>query len=388
MLLGALADIGLSSDNLYVSLAALPIEEWQIDVSTLIDKGVRGTSLQIQFPGQKQVQLRLSDVAAWLQASSLSVQVQETALAMFRCLVAAEAHVQGNKIEDVLFENVEVVRALIIFVGVALGVEALGITQLYASPLPLTGGYSTTARGVMPIPSPVTLEILRRVAAPWRSCAVDEEELVTPIGAAILATLARFETPPMVIERVGYGFGAKHLPWPHCMRLCLGQLQGSSATVSGEADTDWVMVIESHIDNMGGELLGGLMERLFSAGALDVSYTPIQMKKNRPATLVTIIAAPEDGDALAMLLLRETSTLGVRIQQMQRLKAQRFQQRIETPLGPILVKVKRLGERIISVAPEYEECQRVAKERHMPLAEVYEVARGAARSLIIGDRTK
>src|SRR5581483_11173964 len=193
-------------------------------------------------------------------------------------------------------------RALIIFVGVALGVEALGITQLYVSPLPLTGGYTSTARGVMPIPSPVTLEILRRVAASWRSCAVDEE-LVTPIGAAILATLARFETPPMVIEQVGYGFGAKHLPWPHCVRLCLGQLQSSSATASGEAETDWVVVIESHIDNMSGELLGGLMERLFTAGALDVSYTPIQMKKNRPATLVTVIATPEDGEVLAMLLL-------------------------------------------------------------------------------------
>jgi uncharacterized protein (DUF111 family) len=187
----------------------------------------------------------------------------------------------------------------------------------------------------------------------------------------------------MVIEQVGYGFGIKQLPWPDCLRLCLGQLQGVADTVSAEADTDWVTVIESHIDNMSGELLGGLMERLFAAGALDVSYTPIQMKKNRPATLITIISAPEQGDALAMILLRETSTLGVRIQQMQRLKAQRSQQQIETALGPMLVKVKRLGERVISVSPEYEECQRVAKLHTLPLAEVYEVARDAARSLII-----
>jgi uncharacterized protein (TIGR00299 family) protein len=387
MFLAALLDIGLSSDKLNVPLAYLPVERWQINSGTLTDKGVRGTSLQIHLPRRKLPQRRLSDIIALLQASSLSAQVQENALAMFRCLAAAEAYVQGIKVEDVLFEDTRAIHALIAFVGVALGIEALDIAQLYASTLPLTSGHTKAANGIIPIPSPVTLEILRRVAAPWRPCAVDEE-LVTPIGAAILATLARFEIPPLVIEQIGYGFGEKKLPWPHCMRLCLGQLQSSSATVNAEVDTDWVTVIESHIDNMSGELLGGLMERLFSAGALDVSYTPIQMKKNRPATLVTIIASPEDGDALAMLLLRETSTLGVRIQQMQRLKAQRSQQQVETPLGPMLVKVKRLGERIISVAPEYEECQRVAKEHNMPLAEVYEVARGAARSLIIGDRGK
>jgi uncharacterized protein (TIGR00299 family) protein len=299
---------------------------------------------------------------------------------MFRCLATAEAHVQGIRLEEVQFDGTEFLRMLISFVGVALGIEALGITQLYVSPLPLTGGITETAHGM--IPAPVTLEILRRVAAPWRSCAVNEE-LVTPIGAAILATLARFETPPMVIEQVGYGFGTKQVPWLDCVRLCLGQFQGAADTVSEEADADWVTVIESHIDNMSGELLGGLMERLFGAGALDVSYTPIQMKKNRPATLITIISAPEQGEALAMILLRETSTLGVRIQQMQRLKAQRSQQQIETALGPMLVKVKRLGERVISVSPEYEECQRVAKQHALPLSEVYEVARDAARSLII-----
>ena len=153
-------------------------------------------------------------------------------------------------------------------------------------------------------------------------------------------------------------------------------------------DTDWVTVIESNIDNMSGELLGGLMERLLAAGALDVSYTPIQMKKNRPAIMITIICPPEQGDALAMAMLRETSTLGVRIQHMHRLKAQRAHERIETPLGAMSVKVKRLGTRIISAAPEYEECRRLALERKMPLAAVYEVVQHVIESGIIGGESK
>jgi uncharacterized protein (DUF111 family) len=137
---------------------------------------------------------------------------------------------------------------------------------------------------------------------------------------------------------------------------------------------------------MSGELLGGLMERLFEAGALDVSYTPLHMKKNRPATLVTVICREEDGERLALLLLRETSTLGVRIQPVRRLKARREQQRVETELGPMTVKVKRLGAQIVSVAPEYEECRRIARERAMPLMDVYEVARDAARSMMFNNQ--
>jgi uncharacterized protein (DUF111 family) len=226
------------------------------------------------------------------------------------------------------------------------------------------------------------LELLRRVGAPWKPCAI-EKELVTPIGAAILATLARFETPVMTIERIGYGFGRHRLPWPNCLRLCLGKTLNEITVPDQEVDIDWVAVIESHIDNMSGEILGGLMERLFTAGALDVSYAPIQMKKNRPATLVTILCPPEDGERLALVLLRETSTLGVRIHQVQRRKAQRVQKQITTPFGPMLVKVKLLGSRIVGVTPEYEECQRIAKERDIPLADVYEVARQAIQATLI-----
>jgi hypothetical protein len=156
----------------------------------------------------------------------------------------------------------------------------------------------------------------------------------------------------------------------------------SDLAVPEGAETDWITVIESHIDNMSGELLGGFMERLFSLGALDVSYTPIQMKKNRPATLLTILCSPEIGEQLALCVLQETTTLGVRMQQVRRLKAQRYQTTISTSLGPISVKVKRLGAHIVSAAPEYEDCQRIAREHDLPLMDVYDTVRAAIQSTI------
>lgn len=382
MFLGAMLDAGLSLDTLRDALATLSITGYQVMLEPFHDKGIRGSRLHILVLEQPQPTRHLSDIVALLNASTLPVGPRETALAIFQCLAQAEATVHGSTIEEVHFHEVGAVDALVDIVGAAIAIEALGISQLYASPLPLTSGHVQTAHGLLPIPAPATLEILRRVAAPWKPCSI-EGELVTPTGAAILATLARFETPAIAIERVGYGFGQKQLPWPNCLRLCLGQAQGSIDGLNEGPDTDWVTLIESNIDNMSGELLGGLMDRLLAAGALDVSYTPTQMKKNRPATVITVICPPQEAEALALLLLRETSTLGVRIQQMQRLKAQRTQERIETPLGTILVKVKRLGAHVISAAPQYEECQRLALERDMPLSEVYEVAQHAIDSAII-----
>ncbi len=383
MFLAAMLDAGLSLDTLKASLAALPITGYQLISEPFHDKGIRGLRFDVVMTEQEQPARHLSDIVALLNDSVLPSGVRETALAIFQCLAEAEATVHASTLEEVHFHEVGAVDAIVDITGAAIAIETLGVSQLYASPLPLSSGHVKTAHGLLPIPAPATLEILRRVAAPWKPCAA-EGELVTPTGAAILATLARFETPTITIDRVGYGFGRKSFPWPNCLRLCLGQAQGLPGMDSaGSADTDWVTVIESNIDNMTGELLGGLMDRLLAAGALDVSYIPMQMKKNRPAVMVTAICPIEEGDTLANVLLRETSTLGVRIQQVRRLKAQRVQQRIETPLGPMSVKVKRLGTRIISAAPEYEDCQRIALQRNMPLEEVYEVARQAIASIII-----
>lgn len=384
MFLGAMLDAGLAFDTLHHALTALPLAGFELHYEPFSDKGIRGTYADVVMLEQEQPARHLADIAAIINTAQLSPFVQATSLAIFQCLAGAEATVHGTSIEEVHFHEVGAVDAIVDIVGAAIALETSGIAQLYASPLPLSSGHVQTAHGLLPVPTPATLEILRRVNAPWRPCAV-EGEMVTPTGAAILATLARFETPPIAIERVGYGFGRKNFPWPNCLRLCIGQTCGTmvAGATGEEADTDWVTVIEANIDNMSGELLGDLMERLLAAGALDVSYTPMQMKKNRPAVMIRVICSQEAGDALAMLLLRETTTLGVRLQHMQRLKAHRSFQHIETPFGPLLVKIKRLGTRILSAAPEYEECQRIARERGIPLTEVYEVAQHMLENGII-----
>lgn len=378
MFLGALLDAGLPLDVVKAALATLPISGYSLLYETVADKGIRGVHCDVTLDEGEQPTRHLSDIAAILHHSGLSPRVRDTALAIFRCLAEAEATVHGSSVEEVHFHEVGAVDAIVDIVGAAIGIETLNIAHLYASPLPFTHGHVKTAHGLLPIPAPATLEILRRVQAPWIGRDI-EGELVTPTGAAILATLARFEMPPLAIERVGYGFGRKRLPWPNCLRLCLGQL----SSVESEADTDWVTVIEANIDNMSGELIGNLMERLLQAGALDVSYTPIQMKKNRPAVLISVITQPQESEMLAGLLLRETSTLGVRMQQMQRRKAQRSIQQLQTPFGPLSVKIKCLGSHIISASPEYEECKRIATERDIPLTQVYEVAERLITEIII-----
>lgn len=386
MFLGAMLDLnaGFSLDSLKSSLAALPLHGYELRLEPFQDKGVRGSRFEVILSEQDastQQTRHLSDIVAILNASTLSSKVRETALAIFQCLAKAEATVHGTGIEEVHFHEVGAVDAIVDITGAAIASEALGVTRFYASALPLSSGNVQTAHGILPVPAPATLEILRQVPAPWKP-SLAEGEMITPTGAAILATLATFQTPGITIERVGYGFGRKVFPWPNCLRLCLGRAIDSLQHAE-QADTDWVTVIESNIDNMTGELLGGLMDRLLSAGALDVAYTPIQMKKGRPAVMVTVICQVETGDAMASLLLSESSTLGVRISQVQRLKAQRTFEQIETPLGSLKVKVKRLGGRIISATPEYEECQRLANEKGLSLEDVYEVARHVIETTLL-----
>src|SRR5579859_5093865 len=216
MFLGALLDAGLPFDTLKEALSALPVSGYHLTLDAFHDRGLRGARFDVVLEEQKQPTRHLSDIAAILQASTLPPRVREKALAIFRCLAEAEATVHGSSIEEVHFHEVGAVDAIVDITGAAIGIEMLGISQLYASPLPLTTGHVKTAHGLLPVPAPATLEILRKVQAPWRPAAT-EGELVTPTGAAILATLARFELPAMTIERVGYGFGRKQLPWPNCL---------------------------------------------------------------------------------------------------------------------------------------------------------------------------
>jgi len=225
MFLGAMLDANLSFTMLKDTLALLPIEGYQLGFEPFHDKGIRGSRFHVLTTEQEQPHRHFSDIAALLHASHLPAPVRDTAIAIFHTLGEAEATVHGVTLEEVHFHEVGAIDAIVDITGAAIALHALDIEQVYASPLPLTSGHLRMAHGLMPLPAPATLEILRRVKAPWVPCPI-EGELVTPTGAAILATVANFETPAIAIEQVGYGFGQKKIVWPNCVRACIGHEYG------------------------------------------------------------------------------------------------------------------------------------------------------------------
>ncbi len=375
MLLGALVDAGLRLELLEAELARLPLAGYRLEVKRRESHGLSGAKLEVVLEADSpQPERNLADILALIAASGLAERVRQRAAAVFTRLAEAEARVHGVPVEKVHFHEVGAVDSIVDVVGALIGLEALGVERLYASSLPLTGGTVQGRHGSLPLPAPATLELLAQVGAPTRPVP-GEGELVTPTGAAILAELATFEQPPMRIGRVGYGFGRREFPWPNVLRVWLGQ------PMAGGLIPDEVVLIETNLDDASPELLGYTMERLFEAGALDVYFAPIQMKKNRPGTLLGIIAPPAHAHSLVELVLAETTSLGVRLRPTSRLTVERREATVETSLGPIRVKLKRLAERTVA-APEYEDCARLARQHGIPLAEVYRLALAAAEPRI------
>ena len=379
MLLGALLDAGLDLDALRAGLAALPLTGYTLEVERVTEHGISGARLYVRLDEQApHVHRRLADITALLDAAQLLQRAHERALAVFRRLAEAEATIHGTTSDEVTFHEVGAVDSIVDIVGAALALDLLDVAEVYCSELPLTSGRVRSQHGALPAPAPATLELLRGTDAVWRPVPT-EGELVTPTGAALVATLARFERPAMRVGAVGYGFGARKLPWANCLRAVLGEAPEQTSRVAAEFERDEVVLIEANIDNMTGEALGWLMEHLLAHGALDVSYTPLQMKKNRPATLLAVMARPEDASALAARILRESATLGVRMHTAERLKAGRELREIETPLGMVRVKLKTVGEDIIGVTPEYDDCRALAETLDLPVETVMARITHAAR---------
>lgn len=377
MLLGALLDAGLPLAALRDGLATLPLTGYTLAAEEVTDHGIRGMRALVRLDADVPHEPRhLSDIEAMLNgAPTLPERVREHALAIFRRLGAAEAHIHNTPIEAVHFHEVGAIDSLVDIVGTAVGLDLLDVDALYCSELPLTSGRVRAAHGALPVPAPATLEVLRDTGAVWRPVQA-EGELVTPTGAAVLATLARFERPTLNMRRIGYGFGQRSLPWANCLRLILGDAPQPlsprpAGSVAGDEATpferDEITVIESNIDNMTGEALGWLMERLLAAGALDVSYAALHMKKNRPAVQLSVLARPADAEALASVILRESATLGVRMHRAERLKAERREEQLETPDGAVRVKLKLIGGRVVSAAPEYDDCRAIAAQTGEPI---------------------
>ena len=370
MALGGLVDAGLDVDELRRALGRLPVEGYRLEAAPVVSHGISGTRVSVVVDEGAPPHRHPAEVEELIGRGRLAERVRERAVAVFRRLAEAEARVHGEPVERVHFHEVGAVDAIVDVVGTVWGLDRLGVERVHVSPLPTGSGKVRSAHGLMPVPAPATLELARRAGAPLVPSTA-EAELTTPTGAALATTLGVFGQPPMTVERIGYGFGRKELPWANALRVWLGQPVGSTAR------RDEVSLLEANLDDTTPELLGAAMERLLAAGALDVYFTPIQMKKNRPATMLSVLCPIEREPELAGLVLSETSSLGVRVQRMPRYKAERWSSTVETEWGSVRVKVKSLDGRL-SAAPEYDDCLRVARERDLPVADVYAAVRAAA----------
>jgi hypothetical protein len=305
----------------------------------------------------------LGDIRALIERARLAPSVQAHAIATFTRLAMAEAKVHGEPVEHVHFHEVGALDAIIDIVGAAAGLHALGISQVYASGAPLGSGWTESAHGRIPLPAPATLELLATAKAPTRP-SPGPGELVTPTGAALLAQYARFEQPEMRLLRIGVGAGQRDPAWPNVARLWLGETLSAGPMVE----------IATNIDDMNPELYGAISQRLFAAGARDVWLSPVQMKKGRPGVVLSAIAPAGLEATLADLLLRETTTLGVRIHAVRRHEAGRDQRTVDTRYGPIQVKLKVIDGAVWGAMPEYDDCLRAAEATGIPVRLVYDEA--------------
>jgi pyridinium-3,5-bisthiocarboxylic acid mononucleotide nickel chelatase len=377
MALGALLDAGLPLDALRAELERLGVAGWSIAAERGIRRYLSGTRAVVQAPEQP-THRHLADVRAIVEGSTLAPQIQERSLRVFGLLAEAEGQVHGIPAEQVHFHEVGALDAIVDIVGVVAGLALLGVDQVYASALPLGSGWTRAAHGQLPLPAPATLALLAGAGAPTLPDDTPAE-LVTPTGAALLAGLATFRRPHMRITRVGYGLGMRDLERPNALRVWLGET-GVGSWELGVGDTrhqlptpnsQLPVLLETNIDDQPAEQLAYAVEQLLALGALDAWLAPIQMKKGRVGTLLSALAPAELEQAAVALIMRETTTLGVRRRAVERHICEREIITVTTPLGAVRVKRKRWQGEDLGAAPEYEDCARLAREHGVPLREVY-----------------
>jgi uncharacterized protein (TIGR00299 family) protein len=313
----------------------------------------------------------LKEIKAIIGKAQFSEHAKQIAIRIFDALGAAESKIHNMDIESVHFHEVGAVDAMVDIVGAAVGAEALGVDEFVCSPLNVGGGTVKCAHGVFPVPAPATVELL--AGAPVYSSGM-QVELLTPTGAAIVKTLAtRFGAfPEMKIEKSGYGAGTRDFPGnPNVVRLVLGD---SSASLAAKTAQDTVSVLEANLDDLNPQVFGYVMDRLLDEGALDVFGVPVQMKKNRPGTLLTVLCKPEHAEKLTQIVFAETTTLGVRRREEQRQTLARRWVSVSTPWGDVRMKIASMNGTVTNYAPEYEDCRRIAAERHLPLKTVMQEA--------------
>ena len=420
MFLGALVDAGVSPQLLQETVAALGVGAL-LEVSRVVRSGISATKVDVWVDGEKDMPREeywarqeashshvhhdhherehehahehhhshgessqagapaphrhehrgLSEIRKIISAAKISDSAKKTAISIFEALGAAEAKIHDVPVESIHFHEVGSVDAIVDIVCAAVGVEALGVDEIVCSSLNVGGGMVKCAHGTFPVPAPATVELLKN--APVYSADV-QAELVTPTGAAIVKILAkRFGAfPEMKIEKSAYGAGSRDFPGrPNVLRIVIGE---TAAKITAKTQSDTISVLQANLDDLNPQVFGYVMDRLLEEGALDVFGEPVQMKKNRPGTLLTVLCKPEDADKMMQLLFSETTTLGVRRRAESRQTLARRWETVRTEWGEVRIKIASMNGTVTNYAPEYEDCRRIAEEHHVPLKTVMQEA--------------
>jgi uncharacterized protein (TIGR00299 family) protein len=370
MTLGALVGAGVELAALEAELRRLNLPNWKISAEKVKRGAIFATQVKVEA-AETHHHRGLTEILRLIAQANLAPRVADRATRIFRRLGEAEAKVHQVDVEKVHFHEVGAVDAIIDVVGAAIGFELLGIDEFACSSLDVGAGNVKTAHGILPVPAPATAELLR--GSPAYSSGI-AKELVTPTGAAIATTLAtRFgEMPPITLQSIGYGAGSADLAErPNVLRLLVGDAVGME---KGERWDVPVAVIEANLDDMNPQIYGYFVEQALAAGALDVYSTPVQMKKNRPGILVTLMCESASVNKLIDLIFRETTTIGVRTHEVRRRTLEREIVPVETPLGEVRMKVSRMNGTMLNATPEYEDCRQIAAQKRIPLKQVIALA--------------
>ena len=365
MILGALIHLGVPGDFIEEKIRAMPLEGFRLEISSAARMEIHGKRVQVEVEDVSEKTRHHRDIESLIRNSPLSDGVKGLSLKIFDRLADVEASIHNCPKERVHFHELGGVDAIVDIVGTALGAEWLGIDKVFASEIPVGKGFVDCQHGRLPVPAPATLALLDGV--PVYGTGVSHE-LVTPTGAAIITCLAEHfgPMPKMLIRKIGYGAGSRDLKeMPNLFRVVLGELDSAF-----EADS--VMVLETNIDDMNPEIFGYVMERLFEDGALDVTWIPIFMKKDRPATMVKVICKETDRETLVRRILSETTATGVRHYWAERTKLPRKVKEVTTSYGKVHVKEVSGPSGRVSIVPEYEDCRKIALEKNVPLKVVYD----------------
>ena len=364
MFVGSLLDAGLPLEKLEKIISGLNLNGYGISAKKEERNSIFGTRFSVFLQEEDQEARHLKEIKEILKSSGLPLSVIEKCTLIFEKLAMTEGEIHHVSPDEVHFHELGAVDSIIDIVAAIAGVHLLGIEKLFASRIPVGTGTMTSAHGKIPVPSPATIALLRGIPV---YCSGQDVEMVTPTGAALVTSLCSSfgPMPPMTIDRVGYGVGSRTLAdRPNLVRILIGNDVDKQRS-------ETVVVLESNLDDMSPELLGYLMDSLFDAGAKDVSFSHIQMKKNRPGVQLQVVGQPEDKERLTSVIFRESTTLGVRSSYSQRAVLERGVLMVDSPWGKMRVKnvINQDGGTVL--LPEYEECRRVAKENDLALRDVY-----------------